>query len=205
MDVAIDESGLRRLTAMWANAARLQISRVEEAMEPFRLGVSETQFRETFKERGEPSEWAEIAAEYTRILTQGDVWQVGTEKYFLLLALAQLRKCVVYWLPHDRLPGLRDDRVLMLIRNAEEHWDDPDGRSLLELRRADPDIAPGMIRYNNHHLWIGDVSLDELQSWVDDVDRAVREHATASGSPVPLPGDEYRVSSEGRSADSASG
>ena len=194
MTEGVDERGLRDMTAIWASAARLQIARVEEAMELFRAGLSHAEFRKTFAERGEPPEWAGTAAEYTHILTHGEVWQLGTEKYFLLLALAQLRKCVVKLLRDDGLPGIRSDRVLMLIRNVEEHWDDPGGWSVGELRRTDPNIAPGMLRYNNHHVWIGDVSLDELQSWVDDVDRVVREHATASGSAIPSPGDDYRFS-----------
>lgn len=93
-------------------------------------------------------------------------------------------------LPSDHLPSVRDENVLRLLRDVDEHWEQVDeGRSLTELRATMPDIAAGMIVSNNKHVWLGNVSLDELRDWIQDVDRTVRARAEAAGSPLLKPDD----------------
>ncbi len=75
--------------------------------------------------------------ECTATLTLGEYWQVGADRYFLLHALAQVRKCVIA-LPDDDLPAARDMKVLRLLRDIDEHWEQLDGRSLQGCATATP-------------------------------------------------------------------
>ena len=177
------------MTAMWADTALHQMVRFTEAMETYAAAVVDYGFRATFHERGDPPEWAADYAAANKHLTQHQVWSVGAERYFLLHSLAQLRKCLLR-LPSDGLPRLREDKMLRLLRDIDEHWEQGnETRSLAELREWKPDYepGPGRIWFNNKHVWIGDTSTTEISEWIQDVGRSVRELAEAGGSPIPKP------------------
>lgn len=173
---------------MWADTARHQIVRFEQAMDTYRAGQADYAFRAAVHERGGPTgEWAASYDQANRYLTTHEIWSVGAERYFLLLALAQLRKCVLR-LPADELPALQEHKVLMFLRDVDEHWEQIDtGRSLRELRKSKPylDAGPGRFWSNRDDIWFGDTPLAEISTWVDDVDQAVRDRAEAAGLPIP--------------------
>jgi hypothetical protein len=188
----MDDREVRRMTAMWADTALNQLARFEEAMGTYAAAQADYEFRATFHERGDPPEWAREYETANQYLTQHQVWNVGAERYFLLVALAQLRKCVLE-LPSDGVPRLREDKMLRLLRDIDEHWEQGDEtRSLTELREWKPELepGPGRVWFNNKHVWIGDTSLSEVHEWLQDVGRLVRERAEEVGSPIPKPEDQ---------------
>lgn len=176
------------MTAMWADAARLQVGRFERAMDRFRETEADRQFRLTFDEKGRPASWTEQRAEADQFITQRELWAVGVERYYLLLTLGQLRKCVMA-LPDDELPQLRESKTVRLLRDIDEHWeqDEEQGRSLREMRQWKPHLGvePGSLMWNNKHVWIGDLALGEITAWVLDVDRSVRASAELNGDRIP--------------------
>jgi len=191
MSKDFDDQEVRWMTAMWADTALHQMVRFTEAMETYATALVDYEFRAAFHERGDAPEWAADYSAANKHLTQHQVWSVGAERYFLLHGLAQLRKCLLK-LPSDGLPRLREDKMLRLLRDIDEHWEQGDEtRSLAELREWKPDFEPGPGRFwfNNNHVWIGDTSTTEIYEWIQDVGRAARERAEAGGSPIPKPED----------------
>jgi hypothetical protein len=177
---------IRLMLTMWANIGLWQIDRLDEAADRYREAESAGLFREAFDTRGRPEEWRPTYEESRATITVAEYWEMGAERYFLLHALAQVRKCIIA-LPDDGLPAVRDMKVLRLLRDIDEHWEQLDGRSLREMREAKPNVQPGMVWLNNKHIWIGDLDTGELASWLASVDRVVRERAAADGSPLPSP------------------
>ncbi len=79
-------------------------------MDTYMAAEADYAIRAAIHERGGPTpQWASYYSEANRYLTQHDVWSVGAETYFLLLALAPLRKCVLR-LPSDELSSTRHRR-----------------------------------------------------------------------------------------------
>jgi len=188
----MDDREVRRMTAMWADTGLNQLARFEEAMDTYAAAQADYEFRATFHKRGDPQEWAREYETANQYLTQHQAWNVGAERYFLLVALAQLRKCLLK-LPSDGVPRLREDKMLRLLRDIDEHWEQGDEtRSLTELREWKPELepGPGRVWFNNKHVWIGDASLSEVHEWLQDVGRLVRERAEVVGSPIPKPEDQ---------------
>lgn len=169
---------------MWANVALSQIGRLEDAVDAFLTAQADGSFRALFEERGEPLDWRPTYEEATATLTLAEYWQMGAERYFLLHTLAQVRKCAIA-LPDDHLPTVRGMKVLRLLRDIDEHWEQLDGRSLQEMHRSDPNAAPGAMWFNNKHIWIGDVSTVELARWLVSIDETVRERSAKLGAPIP--------------------
>jgi hypothetical protein len=176
MNMQVESADIRRMAIMWTDIVYLQVSRLEEAVDDFHAAATEEQFRTAFAERGSPEEWAEYASTLSRSLSQRDVSRVAADKYFLLLSVAQVMKCARR-LPEDDLPGFPEGELLALLRNFEEHWEDPAGRSATELRKTIPDITPGRIAYVKDHIWLECVCLADILRWVEDVDRRIRAKA----------------------------
>lgn len=192
MSEELDEEHLRWMTAIWADTALHQIARFEDAVEAHAAAEADHEFRAIYHERGDPPEWTAEFEAASGSLTLHQVWDVGAQQYFLLHALAQLRKCLLQ-LTSDGLPRLREDKIFRLLRDIDEHWEQGDEtRSLRDLREWKPDLEPGPGRFwsNNHHVWIGDFSLEQICDWIRDVGRMVRERAEVDGSPIPEPEDE---------------
>lgn len=113
-------------------------------------------------------------------------WKVGADAYFFLSAAAQLRKCVNK-LDGDELPGSPDDRMIHLLRNFHEHWEDPTGWSASELRKVIPDAEPGRLAFTKHDVWIEGVSVHSVVTWAADVERSLRDNAARAGVTLPAP------------------
>ena len=172
------------MLAMWVFVALRQIDRLDDAAGRYRAAEADGLLREAFEKAGRPNEWKETSSGASSGISIGEYWQMGAERYFLIHALAQVRKCVLR-LPDDGLPAVRDMKVLRLLRDIDEHWEQvEEGRSLAEMRQIDNTVRAGMICYNNKHIWIGDVSTGELASWLFELDRAARDRAAAAGSPI---------------------
>jgi hypothetical protein len=174
---------IRGMLVMWTHLAMWQTGRLEDAVDRYVTAQADGSFRAAFGQRGQPAEWRLTYEESTATMTLGEYWQMGAERYFLLHALAQVRKCVIA-LPDDHLPAVRDMTVLRLLRDIDEHWEQLDGRSLREMRDRNPDARPGAMWLNNKHIWVGDVDTVELVRWLTSVDEAVRERSAADGSPI---------------------
>lgn len=113
-------------------------------------------------------------------------WTFGADQYFFLSAAAQLRKCDLK-LPDDGLPEVPDERMILLLRNFTEHWDDPTGWSAIELREKIPDATTGRSAYTKKDVWIEDVSISGIVAWAIEVDRALRANAAEAGDVLPDP------------------
>lgn len=113
-------------------------------------------------------------------------WTFGADQYFFLSAAAQLRKCDLK-LPDDGLPEVPDERMILLLRNFTEHWDDPTGWSAIELREKIPDATPGRSAYTKKDVWIEGVSTSGIVAWAIEVDRALRANAAEAGDVLPDP------------------
>lgn len=100
----------------------------------------------------------------------GATWMFGADQYFFLVAAAQLGKCVMN-LPDDGLPDAPDERMILLLRNFTEHWEDPAGWSTVELRNMIPGATPGRVSYNKKDVWIEGVSTSEIFAWAWKVDQ----------------------------------
>jgi hypothetical protein len=186
----MDESGpsngeLRIMAAMWAEVVRQQTRRFEDAVEDLDSWRADRAFRTAYWSNPSAA-WRPHFDEANSMMTQSEIWMVGADRYFLLSALAQLRKCVVA-LPDDNLPTVRDQRIIRLLRDIDEHWEQPvgTGRSLTELRITRPDVGPGQIASDGKRVWVGKVTTTELLTWAEEVDQAVRNRAEAAGNPIP--------------------
>ena len=183
----------RYRTAVWCATALHQAERFEQAVERLNAALAETHWRRAIKasNRALRAEWeARHAAdpEQVEALMFGDTWRLLAERYFLVLALGQVRKCV-YLLPADRLPQLTDRRIVKLLRDIEEHWEQdvtmPQAKSLREIRKREPRFEPGRVAMSKHGTWLSEgVTVEDLTRWVSDVDTCVRARATAKGQTI---------------------
>ena len=179
------------MTAMWVHTALFQAERFRAVMEEFDAGYNAAAFIGSFESNGRQPEWAEDAvemAEDARGFTRDLMWRASAERYFLLLALAQVRKCA-RMLPDDDLPSVRDEEAVRLLRDIEEHWeqDEDRGRSLRRLRETRPDVSAGQILFGVGQALIGHWALDEVEEWLDEVNKRVRELSTRDGYAIPSP------------------
>src|SRR5689334_5470578 len=94
---------IRGMLAMWVNVALSQICRLESAVDTYLTALAHGSFRAAFEQGEQTPELRSTYEEYTATMTLGEYWRMGAERYFLLHALAQVRKCVVA-LPDDELP-----------------------------------------------------------------------------------------------------
>jgi hypothetical protein len=109
-------------------------------------------------------------------------------RHMFLNAVAQLRKCVLgldgFGVP---VPQLQDSKLIRLLRDVDEHWEQVDqGRSLNELRQLMPDEGPGRIEYTNKYIWFGGMNTLELIHWADEVDKVVRQQMPIPTLTEPL-------------------
>jgi hypothetical protein len=169
----VDSQSYRRLALMWIEAVYLQIERLESAIDLFQQRASAQRFVDSWRERGRPKQWEGEYRKSMRLLRKRKPITVGPDKYFLLLCVAQLIKCVEA-LPGDDLPSFHDQELLRDLRNIEEHWDDVTGRSIRRVRLAIPDVEPGRIASNNKHIWIEGIDLMSVLEWTAGVHRQLR-------------------------------
>jgi hypothetical protein len=172
----VDLSSVRKAALMWISFIYTQATRLEEAVDLYTELVVNQQFVATYEARGRPAEWAKEARRARRILRSRRPPSVGADKYFLLLSVAQLVKCARL-LPDDGLPSCDDSELVRHLRNIEEHWEQPSGRSMTALRQSIPDIAPGRLTFTKKDIWFG----DGIVCRRSPVDKGCGTEATISG------------------------
>lgn len=172
MSYSVDEATYRQAAAMWAFIVMRQGDRLDEAA---------AEYDQTLREQPRSAQPADDDYRYWWA-----TWTFGADQYFFLAAAAQLRKCVLE-LPQDGLPEVPNDRMILLLRNFTEHWEDPTGSSATKLRKLIPDAAPGRATYTKKDVWVEGVSTTEIVLWASNVARALRTHAAKSGNPLPNP------------------
>lgn len=192
----------RYRTALWCATALNQAERFERSVDRFNNALEETRWQRLMAVTDSPhrAEWeAQHAAnpEQVEPLMFGDTWQLLGERYFLVLALGQVRKCV-HLLRADRLPRMTDPRIVKLLRDIEEHWEQdvtsPQALSLREIREREPKFEPGRVVIGKRGTWLSEgVTVDDLTEWVADVDTKVRAKASAAGQALPAATDLVRT------------
>ncbi|MGH8686043.1 MAG: hypothetical protein ACREUM_11920 [Nitrosospira sp.] len=180
------------MLAMWISVALWQIDRLDTALSRYRSAMSAALIRSSHQTQAHIQQPKETSSDGSEVITMAEYWQIGAERYFLLLALAQVRKCVVE-LENDKLPIVRHMKILRLLRDIDEHWEQIEGRSLLEMRKVDHELEPGTIQFSNKHVWLGDVSTGELATWLIKFDFEVRKRSAMSHSPIVEPEEILRM------------
>jgi hypothetical protein len=82
----------RLMLTMWANIGLWQIDRLDEAADGYREAESAGLFGEAFVTRGRPEEWRPAYEKSSATITVAEYWQLAAERYFLLHALAEVRR-----------------------------------------------------------------------------------------------------------------
>ena len=180
----LDQSNVRKAALMWVNFIYIQADRLEEAVDAYSEIITNQQFIATYEARGRPTEWAGQARKARRLLKRRRPPTVAADKYFFLLSTAQLAKCVRL-LHADGLPNFDDSELMRHLRNIEEHWEQPSGRSLSILRQSIPDIAPGRITFTKKDIWFETVSFVGVLQWTREVELRLRS-TDPSDSGYPL-------------------
>jgi hypothetical protein len=183
----VDETTYRRSAVMWAFIVQRQGDRLDEAAGGYDTALLD-QFWLDQRDAGTlPEDWMSyVEQEVGDGMNWWVTWTFGADQYFFLAAAAQLRKCVLK-LPNDGLPEIPEERMILLLRNFTEHWEDPTGWSAVELRGQIPDAVPGRAAYTKKDVWIEGVSTTEIVMWASDVARALRANAAESGDVLPDP------------------
>lgn len=182
-----DEAEIRWRALAWAEIVSLQTARFDESLMRFHDGVTAARFRELYKDGSPRLAWMKEYEDACRVvLTRHDICVLDADHHFLIIAIAQLIKCVSD-LPKDDLPTLRDAEFLTKVRNMEEHWDELGGPSITELRKSSPNIAPGQIpAYTKKYTVIGgNVTVEQVADWAREVDAKLRDNAIRAGEPYP--------------------
>lgn len=140
MSYSVDQATYRQTAVMWAFIVMRQGDRLDEAAAEYD-GTLLEQPRSAQPEVDDYRYW-------------WATWTFGADQYFFLAAAAQLRKCVLK-LPHDELLEVPNERMILLLRNFTEHWEDPTGWSATELRGSVPGAIPGRATYTKKDVWVG--------------------------------------------------
>ena len=168
-----DQIDVRKAALMWISFIYTQATRLEEAIDMYAELLESQQFIETYEARRRPKEWTREAKKARSLLERTPPPTVAADKYFFLVSVAQLVKCVRL-LPADGLPNFDDHDLMKHLRNIEEHWEEPNGRSLNLLRQSIPDIAPGRISFTKDDIYFEGVSFVRLLQWTKDVEMELR-------------------------------
>lgn len=187
MSEKMDETTYRRAAAMWAFIVLRQGDRLDEAAGEYNQAREDQHWLDQ-RDAGTLSEdWMSyVENEVGDGMNWWVTWMFGADQYFFLSAAAQLRKCVLK-LPNDGLPEMPNERMILLLRNFTEHWEDPTGWSAVKLRDRIPDAEPGRLAYTKKDVWIEGVSTSEIVMWAWEVDRKLRANAAEAGVVLPDP------------------
>lgn len=169
----VDRTTVRKAALMWISFIYTQATRLEDAVETYTQLLLNRQLIATYEARGKPAELAKQARKARRSLNSRRPPPVGADKYFFLLSVAQLVKCVKR-LPDDGLPNFDNSELIRHLRNIEEHWEQPNGRSITALRESIPDIAPGRLTFTKKDIWFEEVSFIDALRWTRAVELKLR-------------------------------
>jgi len=164
-----DQINVRKAALMWISFIYTQATRLEEAIDTYAELLENQQFIETYEAQRRPREWVSEARKAKGLIERTPPPTVAADKYFFLVSIAQLIKCVRL-LPEDELPSFDDRELIPHLRNIEEHWEQSSGRSLNFLRRSIPDITPGRISFTKDDIRFEGVSFVGLLQWTKDVE-----------------------------------
>jgi hypothetical protein len=89
-------------------------------------------------------------------------WQLEAERHYVLTAARQLLRALRNFDDDLRLPGTLTNKNVKLLRDALEHWDQPDGPANEAMKKLGKDPAA--------HQWKGDGSGGMLGDLVSDVE-----------------------------------
>ena len=178
---------MRRAAVMWVFVVQRQADRLYDAVSEFNKAQLDQYFLDQREAGTLSDEWKSyVEDEVGSGMSWWVTWTVAADQYFFLLAAAQLRKCVLR-LPNDGLLPVPDSKMIRLLRNFTEHWENPSGTSAVELRELVPDAAPGRLVYTKKEVWIEGVSMFGIVDWARDVDRVLRANAARTGEVLPNP------------------
>jgi hypothetical protein len=188
----------------WVEGAWMQTHRFEDAFRDYRSALLDAETRARCNEpEGHMVEWRES---YDRrdpydperpicVPTVALAMQYTTELDFLMVAVRNVLRAQER-LPADEQTEMTAQRVLKLLRDVAEHWDEVGGRSSDELASKHPDVLIGAIAFTNKEIWVGDVPLSRIRAWLARVRRALITALTSAGVTVPdelestVPGDD---------------
>lgn len=173
-DHAADSPNVRKAALMWISFIYTQAVRLEDAVDTYTEMEIHRGLIAVYETQGKVAE----AKKARRGLRRRKPPPVGADKYFFLLSAAQLVKCVKR-LPADGLPTFDDSKLLCLLRNIGEHWEDPNGPSISKVRKFIPDIAPGRLTFTKKDIWFETVSFLEVLQWTRAVELKLRAVETA--------------------------
>jgi hypothetical protein len=133
----------------------------------------------------------EHAAKATNVVTVAAAWRLGLHRYTFLHSAAQLLKCVVGLEKVGvAAPKLKDQELLRLLRNVDDHWEDTDaGRSMAELLKIRPDERPTRVVFSKYRVELGGLNIRDVVKWAGEVNTFVRAEAEADGIPLLHPDD----------------
>lgn len=169
----LDQADLRKAALMWISFTYTQAARLEAAVDTYTEMAINRQLVATYEAKGKPADWAKEARRAKRLLRRRRSPTVGADKYFFLLSVAQLVECAKL-LSADHRPDFDDGEVIRHLRNIEEHWEQPSGRSLNTLRQSIPDITPGRITFTKKDIWFEMVSFVDVLRWTRAVEMRLR-------------------------------
>ena len=173
---------------MWAYAVGLHHQELREAVVAYAQARHDGAIRNTILQAppSARSLFGDQLEKASSVMTIAMVWRMSMVRYALLCVAAQLRKCTLALNGLDALvPQLRDQKLIRLLRDIDEHWEQvEDGRSLAELRALMPDETPTRIVYNGQFIQIGGFDTREIAEWAVQVDAAVRAQLEEAGSPI---------------------
>jgi hypothetical protein len=187
MSYEVDRATYRRAAIMWAFIVQRQGDRLDEAAGEYNKALLDQFWLDQGDAGTLTDDWMSyVENEVGEGMGWWATWMFGADQYFFLLAAAQLRKCVLK-LPDDGLPGIPDSKMIRLLRNFAEHWENPSGESAVKIRELIPDATPGRSTHTKKDIWIEGVSTSSIVTWAIEVDRTLRANCAESGKELPDP------------------
>jgi hypothetical protein len=137
----------------WSHVLQWQIER---------LRVSRPRFVENFERAAKVGFYA--------IEDSGPAWEMEAERHFTLVAARQLLRALLAFDGDDRLPDTVPDTRLRTLRDALEHWDEPNGRAAKQMATFGADPSSHKWAKGSGEGLLGDLITDEaLREWATSV------------------------------------
>lgn len=142
-----------RRALQWSHVLEWQIDR---------LRVSRPRFIENFERASKAGFYA--------IDDSRPAWEMEAERHFTLVAGRQLLRALRAFDGNDRLPDSLPDDRLRALRDALEHWDEPDGSAARRMAAFGADPTSHKWAKGTGEGLLGDLITDEaLREWAASV------------------------------------
>jgi hypothetical protein len=180
----------------WVEAARMQLDRFDEAFAEQVRAEQDAGMRQHLRDDSERSrQWRESLdahpahdrARPLRVPTWSLRMQVAAELDFLIQAVRNVVRAQDL-IPEPERPAMDGQRVLKLLRDVSEHFDDPAPRAGVALAEKHPEVAVGVIAYTIKEIWIGGfegIPLSRVKAWLARVEVALIRCLQRAGVEVP--------------------